>query len=354
MLLGQIFLSIGIFQGLITGAVLIRLSRKKYEHYLYLGYMMLIVSMSNLNILFSLTGLYVDYPMLLHLPLTFDLCIPPLLYLFVNAFLQKQNLTKRKLITYFSPILVNIFFHLSRYYRPKFELFGLEINFHFFMFYVLGLAVTLSLSFFLIKMRNSLKDFIEDNPEFSGKKEDDYLKTIIYSGYLLTLIYVTTWLTHIDSPKVSDFILFLSVYSILIYAIGLYTLMKKDQLNINHGKHKIDTTFIKVLDQFFKVEENYINPDISLKSISDKLQTTPQNLSFQINSHYKKNFNDFINSLRIEKSKEFLSNEKYSSLTILAIAYDSGFKSKSSFNAAFKKFIGMTPSEYKKKFKNHV
>jgi len=63
----------------------------------------------------------------------------------------------------------------------------------------------------------------------------------------------------------------------------------------------------------------------------------------------KKNFYTFINEYRVEEVKKRLVDHQYDHLTFLAIAYECGFNSKSSFNFIFKKSTGMTPSEFKKK-----
>jgi AraC-like DNA-binding protein len=62
---------------------------------------------------------------------------------------------------------------------------------------------------------------------------------------------------------------------------------------------------------------------------------------------FNQNFRDFINKYRIEESKFLLKNKSNGNKTILEIAYEVGFNSKSAFNAAFKKFTGLTPKEYR-------
>ena len=69
-----------------------------------------------------------------------------------------------------------------------------------------------------------------------------------------------------------------------------------------------------------------------------------------INEHMGKNFYTLVNDYRIEEVKRRLQDPEYSNLTILAIAYDSGFNSKSSFNTIFKEKTGMPPSEYLNQF----
>jgi AraC-like DNA-binding protein len=82
--------------------------------------------------------------------------------------------------------------------------------------------------------------------------------------------------------------------------------------------------------------------------VAEKLNVSTNNLSQIINEKLGKNFYDFVNEYRVETAKELLLNPKKQHLTLLAIAFDSGFNSKSSFNNVFKKQTSLTPSEFKK------
>jgi AraC-like DNA-binding protein len=73
-----------------------------------------------------------------------------------------------------------------------------------------------------------------------------------------------------------------------------------------------------------------------------------QKTSSVINQYAKRNFNDFINYYRIQDAKKMLSSTESKKFTISSIAFDTGFSSLSSFNSAFKKFEGKTPSSYRK------
>ena len=74
----------------------------------------------------------------------------------------------------------------------------------------------------------------------------------------------------------------------------------------------------------------------------------PTSISTYLNKELGVNFFNYINGFRVEKAKELLSNSRKKKETLLAIAFDSGFNSKSSFNLIFKRSTGMTPSEYRK------
>jgi len=98
------------------------------------------------------------------------------------------------------------------------------------------------------------------------------------------------------------------------------------------------------------VESNklYLKSDISLLEIGKQVGLNSQKASSIINQYARKNFNDFINGYRIKEAKLLLINKDNNQFTIASIAYDVGFNSLSSFNTAFKKIEGVTPSQYRK------
>jgi AraC-like DNA-binding protein len=90
----------------------------------------------------------------------------------------------------------------------------------------------------------------------------------------------------------------------------------------------------------------YRKSDLSISDLSSKLGVHPNYLSQIINQQEKKNFYDFVNTYRVEEFKRMIATQKSQQYTLLALAYDCGFSSKSSFNRCFKKATGQTPSEY--------
>jgi AraC-like DNA-binding protein len=93
-------------------------------------------------------------------------------------------------------------------------------------------------------------------------------------------------------------------------------------------------------------EALYKKSDLSINDLASRLGVHPNNLSQTINQKEKKNFYDFVNTYRFEEFKRLISLQKNQQYTLLSLAYDCGFSSKSSFNRYFKKATGQTPSEY--------
>jgi AraC-like DNA-binding protein len=90
------------------------------------------------------------------------------------------------------------------------------------------------------------------------------------------------------------------------------------------------------------------NAELTLQELAAQLSIPPNHLSQVINDKLGQNFFDFINGYRVKEAQQALRDPAKQHLTILAIAYEAGFNSKSAFNAAFKKHTDMTPSQFKK------
>ncbi len=106
--------------------------------------------------------------------------------------------------------------------------------------------------------------------------------------------------------------------------------------------------YLRRLRQFMETKKIYTRNDLTLNELAEHLAIPAHHLSQIINDRLQQNFYDFVNNYRVEEAKKRLLDPAYQHLTILAIAYEVGFSSKSVFNAAFKKHANMTPSQFKK------
>ena len=109
--------------------------------------------------------------------------------------------------------------------------------------------------------------------------------------------------------------------------------MKKDIL------HKIES--------YFNKEKPYLNAALTINDLSTALDIPMRDISQVINEFCNKNFYDFTNSYRINEAKKLLLEDSNKKETILEILYKSGFNTKSSFNTAFKKYTGLTPTQFR-------
>lgn len=93
-------------------------------------------------------------------------------------------------------------------------------------------------------------------------------------------------------------------------------------------------------------EKLFTEPDLSLSMLSQKIKVHPNYLSQVINEKEGKTFFEYINALRIEEFKRLVALPESKQYTIISLAYDCGFNSKSSFNKNFRKVTGLSPSDY--------
>lgn len=104
----------------------------------------------------------------------------------------------------------------------------------------------------------------------------------------------------------------------------------------------------KQLLALLNTEKPFLNPQVSITDLSEKLSVSTKHLSQVINQSFNKSFFDFINTYRIREVQQILKESVDDKLTVLEAMYEAGFNSKSSFNTAFKKETRQTPSEFRK------
>lgn len=124
--------------------------------------------------------------------------------------------------------------------------------------------------------------------------------------------------------------------------------VEKEKSYANYGlKQKEAILLSERLKNYMESEKPYINIDLTLKDLATALDTYPHYVTQVLNTVFNQNFYNFINTYRIEESQRRLLDLQFKNFTILAIAYDCGFNSKSTFNRIFKQKTGFTPSEYR-------
>lgn len=146
------------------------------------------------------------------------------------------------------------------------------------------------------------------------------------------------------------------LYAPLVYMASWYALRHPELLsdkaaqekykNIKAGEGTLRACESRLMSLMAN-EKPYLNHSCTLGGVAKEIKTPAYLLSHLINSRFGTSFPDFINQLRVEKAKELLNQPEYKRFKISCIAHECGFSSLSSFNAAFKKFTGQTPSGFR-------
>lgn len=105
---------------------------------------------------------------------------------------------------------------------------------------------------------------------------------------------------------------------------------------------------ISRVENFIRKEKPFLDANINIETLARRLSLPERTLSRILNQHFGKNFFEFINEHRIEEAKRLLADPTKQDMNILDILAEAGFSSKSTFNAIFKKYVGQTPSQYRK------
>ena len=143
------------------------------------------------------------------------------------------------------------------------------------------------------------------------------------------------------------------VYLLIFNVIRIYNFSYPEKENVKSKDSAVDYNedeANQILSKTVLVMQNekpYENPELSLPLLAKLIDTTPHKLSEVLNKQAGRNFTDFINQYRVEKAKDMLLDGQFSNYKIAAIAFECGFNTLSTFNLAFKKNTGKTPSVYR-------
>ena len=129
---------------------------------------------------------------------------------------------------------------------------------------------------------------------------------------------------------------------------------KREESPKYQGSSLSDSDKQQLLERILQHTETtkpYLEPNLAIEEFAGQLGVNRYYISQVINECLEQNFSDFINAYRVKETQALLRNPAMQHLNILAIAYEAGFNSKTSFNTVFKKFTGMSPSQYQKEVK---
>ena len=178
-------------------------------------------------------------------------------------------------------------------------------------------------------------------------------KSLRFTDYVLWLLTQSSFVMYLYITAEIMFLLFVSS----MFLWGLRQPVILTGLEENQNRRKYEKTSLseeardilkeKLLHQM-ENHKPYLDSTLSLNDLAKNLSSAPHHLSQVINTCFNQNFFDFINSYRIRECKQLLSDKTQENKTVLEILYETGFNSKSVFNSAFKKYTGMTPTQFRK------
>lgn len=372
----------GIIYGFVFLAVLLFSKKRKGKALLFLGLIVLFISLNNLqawliDIRFSCPIVYIKY---LRIPWYF-MCMP-LFYVFLVHYLKIQrkinsflNLTVGLFICL---IIARIF--LIYYTQINDDLDPSIILKKFNSYEEIGsfsyALIIFIYPIFIFKNNRELLKFVMNYDDLV------WIKHFLNIGGFILFFWIIAIIINFNGNNFSEPIIYYPLRlctTVLIYWIGFKGLLRyrlledrimlreslKSELRLNTKNLKLINDSIETINNnqsekhhelFNKIntyileQKKYLDPYISLESLSEELNMSSGNLSSLINKYGNRHFSDYINDFRVEQVKRIIKDEEYANYTIVAIGLESGFNSKSTFYAAFKKFTNLSPSQFKKQF----
>ncbi|WP_306353114.1 helix-turn-helix domain-containing protein [Flavobacterium sp. '19STA2R22 D10 B1'] len=307
---------------------------------------------------------------------TFAFLQIPVFYLYVLSVCYSDFKLKPKYIIHLLPFLIGNIILLPRFYTvdlaSKISFIQnrqdmIELQFTHILFHVQ--IVIYIIAVFMI-LRKAKKLYLEN---YSGASIES-LNWLFQFTTVLTILYLLALLKNIfkfsDYPYISEWIkIGLILFQLLIICWYLFKALNNPTLFRNiDSKLKLVKNIISEeknneqlvpnekeyneelskLKEYMIEEKPFLNPSITIQDISAAIGIPVRDLSLLINHKLEQHFYDFINAYRIENAMDILKDSTKSKVTILEILYDVGFNSKSSFNTAFKKHTGNTPTAYRR------
>jgi AraC-like DNA-binding protein len=290
---------------------------------------------------------------------TFPL-IGPFLFLYIKSISSKDFKFTIKHLLHLLPFISFLITDLLN--RGNFPL-SYDNRTHYMTYCVEITVILVQFLIYLIVSFSFVRKLIKQNiPEKSSKDNIDpfYIKNIVliisFFWIIYTLYCIQTYFRFYFPTRVIEAV----YYSFLSYLILYYELRGQRITSANNYAIRYKSSALSAEDslkykaiilEYISKNESYKDHIITLGKFSKSLSLTPHVVSQVINEQLSNNFNDFINSYRVEEAKKMLMDPERKNFTIASIAYDSGFNTLSAFNVAFKKFTGVTPSQFRLKDK---
>jgi len=177
-----------------------------------------------------------------------------------------------------------------------------------------------------------------------------YIISYIIYALIITKIIHNNHLIHPQVISMSLLVLYVGYSAYVRPDIFTTSVLSSEKLNAKYKNSGMTQSYSEELKQdlerLFNEEKVYKENNITLDILASKIGTTRHNTSQIINEHFKINFFEMVNKFRIQEAKEILKNDSYKNLSIINIAYEIGYNNKVTFNKAFKKETGFTPTQY--------
>ncbi len=345
------------------------------------------LSFVGLNLLFyyiHATGKYVTFPYFLGLEIPMPLLYGPFLFLYTVALTDQEHNKKINplhFIPFVLALLSTLPFHALSF-PQKIKVYQDGGRAYELLSLIIFIAILISgflYTFISLQKLKKHRKTIAEQFSYTEKINLKWLSYLILGSSIIWLVAIFRQDNYVFSAVVL-YMFFIGYFG--IKQVGIFTMAKPEipneileKVSIEEGKIIADTIFDekkidvqsekikyekskinsdevsaiqKKLNVLIQTEKTYTDPELTLSDLAQKISVHPNTLSQIINSVEQKNFYEYINDLRVEEFKKLIAVPENQKFTLLFLAFESGYNSKSAFNRNFKKNTGHSPSDYLK------
>jgi len=367
---------LGAIQGFIVSALLWFCRNNRQSNRL-LAILILLLALASINIYFLHTGWFQTTAILrliaAVIPLIFVMPVGPLIYFYIQSRLNPAFIFKRKQAVHFYPVVIDIIPQLttlvyvvgvlSHFFPAGSRLWGRIIDY---CDVYADIPRWISLTVYLWL---SYRYIISRKEHYKPKSRNvtngfNWLLQFVYIFFGFQFIWLVYLVPYII-PRYTDWLLntvdWYPVYIplvVMIYWLGIKGYLIS-QSNISDGQKRKITASVNLPEEIvheitlllmkaMQKDKLYMNPALNLDMVSKYIEIPPKTISAVLNQHLQTNFNEWMNSYRIDAFKQKICKADMQRLTISGIAAECGFNSQATFQRIFRQSVGMTPSQYMK------
>ncbi len=372
MSLGNVLFVLIVFQLLFLGIFLFSRQIGKPISNKLLGLFFLTIALNLFDVFLLQTGIYFSHPGLAGLGSCLPLLFGPLLYFYTRSIVYQDFSVSTKSLVHFLPFLV-IFCCTEIYYQNQpietQERILISLSEHRIPAFISDISTLIFLQFLgyaiaslrLVSLYKKMAGQRFSNPKYT---DVSWLYSTLIFFILIIIISALNGLLA-QTPFSKYYLVAFNAVVVLLLLFVMQVMMKalsrpyffsfgdnfdpvEPAAKMTEDEKREKEATIQTLLILMKRDKPYLEPELTLEQLASRLSLKPRTLSQAINDILRQNFFDFVNHYRIDEAKNLLTNPKDKKITVLEILYQVGFNSKSSFNTLFKKYTGLTPTEFRK------
>lgn len=353
------------FQLLFVGLFLITHKKGIQRNNILLSTLFLLIAWNMGNLTLQINGVVLKWEFLQHIDDGFFLLYGPIIYVYAQGVIFKDfKLSSRNLLHLIPYLMLTILFLFSGNVLPGTMEEIIKNDFPW-QFYLISALMYVHIFFYLALTYKSLSKYrkiIKNKYSQIDQINLDWLSFSLNTFGLLTFVSLIQNFIALSENRSLFMVTLVLLLIFVFYFVNKVILKALRQPEIFAGIAQNETikyqgsnltpeqieAYKKQILILLTTEKPYLNPKMSLADLSKKLSVSTKLLSQVINQSFNKSFFDFINSYRIQEVQQIMKESKDDKMTVLEVMYRVGFNSKSSFNTAFKKETGQTPTEFRK------